>query len=305
MPENNSSEGVAQTIQTVHERVHSVNPFMDRESYPTGSLRSYKILTAASWLLLVVTSIYYTFNAPTEGKHHRGTIWHQNSHRHTPFALNSIITSVYMIILYILQIGYCWHLYSENPVYVKAAADVGSHFILNNLLWFGFIHLWCRSHFWLAEMLVIINFFNLSALYFKHSRTPRFIHIPVVSGPLALNYVLLFTVGAAAVNAHSLPARILANVMIWSIMGYGFFFLVAYKDYTMGFNLSVLCAALGVSQFLTHVIAFQWIFAFVIMGVLFILSVLVSFPGIIGQDPFKRGAVVDEDRERQPLLQEE
>ncbi|KAG9830268.1 hypothetical protein KCU63_g14766, partial [Aureobasidium melanogenum] len=114
--------------------------------------------------------------------------------------------------------------------------------------------------------------------------------------PLALNYVLLFTVGAAAVNAHSLPARILANVMIWSIMGYGFFFLVAYKDYTM---------ALGVSQFLTHVIAFQWIFAFVIMGVLFILSVLVSFPGIIGQDPFKRGAVVDEDRERQPLLQEE
>jgi hypothetical protein len=30
--------------------------------------------------------------------------------------------------------------------------------------------------------------------------------------------------------------------MIWSIMGYGFFFLVAYKDYTMGFNLSVLCA---------------------------------------------------------------
>ena len=90
----------------------------------------------------------------------------------------------------------------------------------------------------------------------------------------------------------------------------------------MGFNLSVLCAckshlshqqqafltssvALGVSQFLTHVIAFQWIFAFVIMGVLFVLSVLVGFPGLIGQDPFKRGAVVDEDRERQPLLQEE
>ena len=90
----------------------------------------------------------------------------------------------------------------------------------------------------------------------------------------------------------------------------------------MGFNLSVLSAgksmsrdkqetsltcstALGVAQFLTHVIAFQWIFAFVIMSVLFVLSVLVGFPGLIGQDPFKRGAVVDEDRERQPLLQEE
>ena len=59
------------------------------------------------------------------------------------------------------------------------------------------------------------------------------------------------------------------------------------------------------SQFLTHVIAFQWIFAFVIMGILFILSLLVGIPGIIGQDPFKRGAVVSQDAERQPLLQEE
>lgn len=56
---------------------------------------------------------------------------------------------------------------------------------------------------------------------------------------------------------------------------------------------------------MTHVIAFQWIFAFVIMGILFILSVLVGMPGLIGQDPFKRGAVVSQDAERQPLLDEE
>lgn len=113
---------------------------------------------------------------------------------------------------------------------------------MNNLFWFGAIHLWCRSHFWLCEMLLIINFFNLSAAYFRHSTTPRFIHIPVVSGPLAFNFVAIYTVGAAAVNAHSLVARVFANIAIWGILVYGMFFLVAYKDYTMGFELSILAA---------------------------------------------------------------
>lgn len=219
-----------------------VNPFMNRSEYPRPSLISYRVLTALSWLLVVITSIYYDLRRPTEGAHHRSTIWGQNHRRHTPFAMNPIITSLYWLVLYILQIGYVWHLYSGNSTYVHAAANVGSHFIAHNLLLFGFIHLWCRSHFWLAEMLLIINFANLSAAYFRHSRTPRFIHIPVVSGPLAWNFVALYWCGAAAVNAHSLPARILANIAIWGILFYGAFFLVAYKDYTMGFALSVLSA---------------------------------------------------------------
>jgi hypothetical protein len=210
-------------------------------------LTTYKILTALSWILLVFTSVYYDFHTPDEGHYHRGTIWRQNRYRHTPFALNSIITSVYWMVLFVMQIGYCWHLYSGNEVYVNAAANVGAHFVLSNLLYMGFVHLWVRSHFWLAELLLVVNFFNLSAAYFRHSTTPRFIHIPVVSGPLAFNFVALYWCGAAMVNAHSLLARILANVAIWGILVYGMFFLVAYKDYTMGFELSVLAAC----EFLT------------------------------------------------------
>lgn len=216
--------------------------------------------------------------------------------------MNSIITSIYWITLFILQIGYCWHLYANNTTYVNAAANVGSHFVLHNLLLFGFIHLWVRSHFFIGELLLILNFINLSAAYFLHSKTPRFIHIPVVSGPLAWNFVALYWCGAAAVNAHHLAARILANIAIWGILMYGMFFLVAYKDYTMGFELSVLAAAIGVAQILTRAVALQWIFAFVIMSILFLLSVVVAFPGIFGEDPFKRGQVVSEDRERAPLL---
>ena len=46
------------------------------------------------------------------------------------------------------------------------------------------------------------------------------------------------------VNAQNLPARILANIAIWGILGYGLFFLLAFKDYTIGFELSILAAGM-------------------------------------------------------------
>lgn len=117
---------------------------------------------------------------------------------------------------------------------------MGSHFILNNLFWFGFIMCFVRGHFWPAEIILIANFINLTWLYFRNSTTPRLIHIPVVSGPLAFNFVALFWNGAIMVGAHHLAARIVANVFIWSILGYGFLYLVVFKDYTMGFELAIL-----------------------------------------------------------------
>lgn len=296
------SEETNDFLQRAHENVHSVNPFMNRDEYPKRSILAYKVLTAVSWLVLVITSIYYTFSKPHEGHKPRRTIWGQNSAHHTPFAMNSLITSIYWLILYVLQLGYSYHLYASHYPYVHAACNVGSHFIANNLILFGFIHLWVRSHLWLSLLLLVINFFNLSFAYFRHSTTPRFIHIPAVSGPLAWNFVALYWCGAAAVGSHSLPARIVANIFIWGILAYGAFFLVTFKDYSIGFELSILAAAIGVSQFLTHVIAFQWIFAFIIMGLLFVLSLAVGVPGLIGRDPFKRGEIVSEDRERAPLL---
>lgn len=65
------------------------------------------------------------------------------------------------------------------------------------------------------------------------------------------------------------------------------------------------CAALGVAQFLTHAIAFQWIFAFIIMALLFVFSIIIGIPGLVGEDVFKRGQIVSEDREREPLLQDD
>lgn len=71
----------------------------------------------------------------------------------------------------------------------------------------------------------------------------------------------------------------------------------------MGFALSYLTATLGVGQFLTKVVAFQWIFAFVIMGVLFLATLVIAIPGIFGKEvSFGRESVVSGDQERAPLL---
>lgn len=97
--------------------------------------------------------------------------------------------------------------------------------------------------FWQGEILLIVNLFNLTLLYFRHPTTPRFVHIPIVSAPLAWTYIAILWDGAAAVNARSLPARIVANIFIWGILVLGAFFLLTYKDYTIGIELSIL--ALG------------------------------------------------------------
>lgn len=72
----------------------------------------------------------------------------------------------------------------------------------------------------------------------------------------------------------------------------------------MGFALSVLTASIGVEQFFIKVIALQWIFAFVIMGVLFLASILVAAPGIFGEQISLRREeqAAPADQERAPLL---
>lgn len=60
-------------------------------------------------------------------------------------------------------------------------------------------------------------------------------------------------------------------------------------------------------QFFIKIVALQWIFAFVIMGVLFVATILIGLPGAFSKDFSLRreGAVVEADRERQPLLNDE
>lgn len=72
----------------------------------------------------------------------------------------------------------------------------------------------------------------------------------------------------------------------------------------MGFSLSVLSAALGVGQFFTKAVAFQWIFAFTIMAVLFVSTIAIAVPTWMGKEIKFRGSEHTADAERAPLLSE-
>jgi hypothetical protein len=90
--------------------------------------------------------------------------------------------------------------------------------------------LFVSGHFAWAELFLILNFFNLSSLYFRHNAYPRFIHTPAVSGPLAWTFVAIYWNGAIMVHhPHSLVARVFANIFVWSILAYGAFFIIIYK----------------------------------------------------------------------------
>lgn len=281
--------------------MNSLNPFAKRESYTSRCVRVYQALTILSWLLAVLTSIYYAFNYPTDGRYPRRSIWEQNRHFHTPFTMNSLIASLYFLVLFISQLCYIGHLFAPDTVMVTHASSVASHFITNNLFHFGFVMLFVRSLFGWAELLLILNFINLTILYFRHNTYHKFIHFPAISGPLAWTFVAIFWNGAIWLHKPSpLVARVFGNILIWGILAYGMLYIVAYKDYTMGFALSVLAAAIGVGQFFTKAIALQWIFAFTIMALLFVISFGIAIPIWMGKDIGHRSG--EQDPERNPLL---
>ena len=76
--------------------VAPANPFAKRESHNVQAVWTYKVLTIITWLLAVISSIYYTFGMPQDDKKSwRNTIWGQNKVYATPFALNALIASLY------------------------------------------------------------------------------------------------------------------------------------------------------------------------------------------------------------------
>lgn len=146
-------------------------------------------------------------------------------HNHIHTLYHEVVNLTYpRIVLFILQAGYIAHLFSGTVERVNEACSVGSHFILNNLFHFAFVMLFVRSLFGWAELFIILNFINLTSLYFRHPGYARFIHYPVVSGPLAWTFVAIYWNGAIMVpHPDSLVARIFGNIFIWSILAYGLF----------------------------------------------------------------------------------
>ncbi|CAK7199732.1 hypothetical protein SEUCBS139899_002415 [Sporothrix eucalyptigena] len=285
-----------------------LNPFVRRDSRTRSELATYRVLTLASWALSVAVSVYYSVKSPHGWGHHAHRIAAQNRLHPTAFSLNMIIVYVYWVSLFVSQASYLGHLFASAPQSerVVAAVAVGSHFIVNNILHTIFVLLFVTGHFFWAEVVLIINFVNLTSLYFRHpsaSHPRALVHTPTVAGPLAWTFVAIYWNGAIMVpHATSLPMRVLANIFVWAILAYGLFYVSIYADYSMGFALTVLAAALGTGQFLRQIIALQWIFAFTVMGVLFLATLAIAVPAWSGRQSV---LVISRDSERAPLLDEQ
>lgn len=74
-------------------KMYTVNPFSRREDFSSRELILHRIATLVTYIIFLITAIYYTFRAPHEGHHPWRTIWGNNTA--TPFAQNSIMTSIY------------------------------------------------------------------------------------------------------------------------------------------------------------------------------------------------------------------
>jgi hypothetical protein len=279
----------------------SYNPFARRESHSTSALSTYRILVPLSWAVVVIVGIYYTVHPPDVKHGHR--LFKQGNKHTTPFSLNGTLTGIYWILILLSQLSYVYHLFSRQTALVTSAANIASHFILSNLALFIWILLWTRNHFWGSEILLILNFINLHAAYWRHRRLPAFVHLPAIAGPYAWTVFGLFWNGAVAVDSNKLPARIVANVFIWVLFAVGSGHIVSTQDYILGYCLSWLMLALAVKQLAIKVVALQWIFAFVIFAIFLIESIYLSSTKYSGRDSlFRRVAHPETDREREPLL---
>ncbi|KAL4949440.1 hypothetical protein BDW69DRAFT_75313 [Aspergillus filifer] len=280
------------------------NIFERRESHPSNVITTYRVLVPLSWALVLGFGIFYSIHSPSDvDTSHR--IWPQFERRSTPFTLNTVVVAIYWVILLLAQIVYVAQLFSNDETAVHNAANAASHFIVNNLFVFGWIHTWTRNHFWPAEVILIAHFINQHVLFWRIRTLPPVSHVAVVAGPYAWTLFALFLTGSLAVYSHTPAAEIAANVFLWIIFVIGTAHIFTAVDDLLGYSLTLLAFGLAISQterFHGHHL--QWIFAWVIFAVFLAESLYVTYTKYSGRNVLFRspGEPESTDAERAPLL---
>jgi len=254
---------------------------MESSSARTHNLLQF--LNISTWLINVATSVLYsTVLHPTIG---------HMSHRHlTPFTTSSIFSAGFWLFLYVLQLGFlATHWSRDQNIRSTTVNTVYSSFAVFNMLQFGWTLLWVHEHFVIAEIFLILNFLNILRLYLRlgHKLGPVnrtnfvrlvFLEAPTARLPLAVLFIGILHNGAVAFHVHGAAGRILSNIFIWIIFVVGGGVVVWFRDWVFGLAIAYHTLSLAIEQMSIRIIALQWIFAFVISGVIALLSILVMIP---------------------------
>jgi len=157
------------------------------------------------------------------------------------------------------------------------------------MLQFGWVLLWVHKHFVISEIFLILNFLNILRLYIRLGYKLRpvnrsnifrlvFLEAPVARLPLAVLFIDILHNGAVAFHVHGTAGRLLSNIFIWIIFIIGGGVVVWFRDWVFGLAIAYHTLSLAIEQLSIKIIALQWIFAFVISGVVALLSILVMIP---------------------------
>lgn len=239
----------------------------------TEQLNAYKFTSVITLLLSIYGSLTYT-GIP------EGHI------SFTPYTSSDFLLFIYWGVLYLWQIVYIVQIFFPDEYRISIISVVGWHFPIFNVLTYIWAEFFSSGHFFLSEITLILNFFNILVLYFAHktfSLRPLgnwlLIHVPIVALPMAWLLNAIFWNGAVWLHIHKTWGRILANVFIWNFLLVPGFFLLVFNDWATGLGFSYLLFALAIGQLENKVFALQWIFAFTIAGTLLVWSVVAAIVG--------------------------
>lgn len=269
-----------------------------------NDILTHKIFTILSWLL----STFYSFRYFVG----RDPLSHDNPYHsvNTPFTLNIVVTMVYWAVFLLMQILFVTQIFvptvnNANGITnrLEVTKNIGWHFTAFNLFHWAWTILFVKHHYFWSEVILILNFLNILSLYFAHktfSLRPFgnwfLIHMSTAAFPFSWLLMAIFWNGAVLFHVHKLVGRIVANVLVWLLFFIPASFVVVFNDWGIGITSSVLTFGLGLGQLFTKAFALQWIFGFIISGLLFVLTVIVASGWAI-----RRG--VTSSSESAPLLE--
>ncbi|CAK7892517.1 hypothetical protein CAAN1_01S10440 [[Candida] anglica] len=254
----------------------------------SNTLNTHKVATTLSLALSIYGNFRYLVGRSPYDKH---SGFHVDN---TPFTLNILVTLIFWGILYFLQVSFVTQTFFSssssttggNVSRSEITNVVGWHFTVFNILSFVWSLLFARKHWFLSEIVLIINFLNIIVLYFGHKTyaikplsTWTLVHLPTAAFPLSWLLYAIFWNGAVLFHIHKFVGRVVANVLIWDFLLVPGFFLFIFNDYGVGFSSTILAFGLGLGQLFTKAFALQWIFAFTIAGLLFVLSTIAAVTG--------------------------
>lgn len=263
----------------------------------------HKIATIVSLGLSIYGNVRYLTGRSPYDKH---SPFHVNDN---PFTSNIISILLYWGFLYFLQILFVVQIFLPNLHDYSTRANltrlVGWHFTIFNTLSFIWSMLFATKHFFWSEVILILNMFNIWAVYLNH-KTYKIrplsnwilIHLPVTAFPLSWLLYAVFWNGAVLFNVHKFVGRVISNVLIWDFLIVPGFYLVVYNDWGVGISSAWITFAIGLGQLFTKIFALQWIFAFTISGILLLASGFTALTGSMGFT-----GIEVEEVETAPLLQ--